>query len=183
MKTEIETRFLEINKEDLISKLQALKAVNMGEVKLDEIIFYDKDLKCLENNSFVRLRKKNDKIVLTYKKNKAQGIDTAREIEFEVSDMDEAKQFIEVMGLIAYRVVEKYRHTFEIDGVTLDIDTWPKIPVYVEFESDSIEKMKSVANKLGLVWEDRFDGDAKYVFKHYGFDFDNIRTVTFDKFE
>ncbi|MFA6430583.1 MAG: class IV adenylate cyclase [Candidatus Paceibacterota bacterium] len=183
MKTEIETRFLDINKEDLILKLREFGAVDMGEIKLDEVIFYDKEMNSLKENSFTRLRKKGEKITLTYKKNKEQLVDSAREIEFGVSDFFGAKSFLEAIGLIAYRVVEKYRHTFELGGVTLDIDTWPKIPPYVELEGDSVDSLKSVAQKLGLAWESRFDQDARFVFKRYGYDFDNIRTVTFDKFE
>lgn len=184
MKTEIETRFLDINKESLIQKLKDFGAIDKGEVLLKEIIFYDKELKSLENNIFVRLRKKGDKIFLTHKtKIKDDTIDSAKEIEFEVSNFEATKQFIEAMDWIAYRTVEKYRHTFELDGVTLDIDTWPRIPVYVELEGDSVEALQKVAEKLNLDWGQRFDKDPRFVFVHYGYDFDSIRTVTFDKFE
>ena len=44
MKTEIETRFLDIDKNDLISKLLSLHAIDSGETLLNDIIFYDKDL-------------------------------------------------------------------------------------------------------------------------------------------
>ena len=81
------------------------------------------------------------------------------------------------------KTVEKYRHTFELDGVVVDIDTWPKIPVFVELEGNSVDDLKLVAQKLGLIWENRFDGDPRFVYKKYGFDFDKIRTVTFNKFE
>jgi adenylate cyclase class 2 len=183
MKTEIETRFLEIDKEKMINMLKSIGAIDKGEIMMNEIIFYDKDLKSLENNTFCRLRKKGDKITLTYKSNAHQQTDSAKEIEFQVLDFKEPKLFLEAMGMIAYRTVEKYRHTFELNGTTLDIDTWPKIPTYIELEGDSIEILKSIAQKLDLNWDDRFDGDARFVYKKYGFDFDNIRTVTFDKFE
>jgi adenylate cyclase class 2 len=183
MSTEIETRFLEVDKDGLILKLQSMNAVDKGEVKLHEIIFYGKDLLWMNENKFIRLRKKNDSVKLTFKSNKEQKVDTAQEIEFTVSSMDDAKSFLEAIGLVQYRVVEKYRHTFILDGVTLDIDTWPKIPVYVELEGDSVESLKGVAHKLGFDWDNRFDPDPRYVFKKYGFDFDNIRTVTFDIFK
>ena len=183
MKTEIETRFLEIDKPALIKKLVALKAVDKGEIELNEIIFYDKDLKWLEEKRLVKLRKKNDSVKLIYKNNKEQKVDSAKEIEFDVSSLEDAKALLEAIGLVAYRIVEKYRHSFVLDGVTLDIDTWPKIPVYVELEGDSVEALQKVAQKLGLVWDNRFDGDPRFVYKKYGFDFDKIRTVTFDRFE
>jgi adenylate cyclase class 2 len=183
MNTEIETRFLDINKDELIQKLKSLNAKDLGEKKLDEIIFYDDKEKCLREKYFVRLRKKGDKTFMTYKSNAKQEVDSAKEIEFEVSSFENAKLFLETIGWPAYRIVEKYRHTFELDDVTLDIDTWPQIPPYVEVEGSSVDALKAVASKIGLDWEKRFDQDARFVFKHYGHDFDNIKTVTFDKFE
>jgi len=183
MKTEIETRFLDVHKAEIITKLKRLGAVDKGEEKLHEIIFYDNNLTWLAEHTFVRLRKNNHGVTLTFKQNKEQKVDSAQEIEFEVSDMEEAKSFLQAIGLTAYRIVEKYRHTFTLDTVTIDIDTWSKIPVYVELEGGTVEDLKSVSRKLGLTWENRFDGDARFVYKKYGFDFDAMRTVTFDRFE
>jgi adenylate cyclase class 2 len=174
MKTEIETRFLDIGK---------LNALDHGEKKLDEIIFYDKELTWQKLCKLVRLRKNGDTIKLTFKNNKEQTTTSAKEIEFEVPQFTEAKEFLEAVGLVAYRTIEKYQHSFTLDGVTIDIDTWPKIPVYAELEGDSIESLMAVAEKLGLSWENRFDGDARFVYKKYGFDFDIIRTATFAHFE
>ena len=93
MKTEIETRFLEIDKMRLILKLTKLKAVDLGEVKLSEVIFYDQDLNWLKDNKLVKLRKDNNIVKLIYKNNKEQKTDSAKEIEFDVSNMDKAKEF------------------------------------------------------------------------------------------
>lgn len=183
MKTEFETRFLDINKEDLISKLKLLGAIDKGEVKLNEIIFYDKDLKWLDEHKLVKLRKKNNTIKLIFKSNKEQTADSAKEIEFEVPNFTETKDFLEAIGLVAYRIVEKYRHTFEFQNIILDIDTWPKIPTYVEFEGNSVDELQEAAKTLGFDWESRFDGDPRFVYKKYGFDFDNIKIVTFDEFK
>lgn len=183
MKTEFETRFLDINKKDFIAKLETLGATDKGEVKLDEIIFYDKDLKWLEEHKFVRLRKENNIIKLTFKSNKEQTADSAREVEFTVPNFDEPKDFLEAIGLVAYRVVEKYRHTFELKNVTLGIDTWPKISTYVELEGDSVDDLKLVTSIIGFDWDKRFDGDARFVYKKYGYDFDNLKIVTFKEFK
>jgi adenylate cyclase class 2 len=183
MKTEIETRFLDIDKKLIIELLHSLGATDKGDVKLDEIIFYDTGNRWKNENKFVKIRNNGKVIKLIYKENSNKTIDGAHEIEFEVSDVSAAKAFVEALGLVAYRTVEKYRHTFVLDGVTLDIDTWPKIPVYVELEGESVSAIRDVAEKLGFIWENRFDGDPRFVFKKYGFDFDNIHTVTFSKFE
>jgi len=182
MEKEIETRFLEIDKEELIKKLISLGALDKGEEKLDEIIFHAADGSWLGKRKFVRIRKTKDKIKLSYKENVAQTVDSARELELEVSDMGKCSQFLEKVGLKAMRRLEKYRHTFQLDNVTFDIDTWPKIPTYVELEGPSVESLKNACEKIGFDWEKRFDGDAREVFKKYGFDLDKITVVTFSEF-
>jgi adenylate cyclase, class 2 len=183
METEFETRFLDINKEQLISQIILKGGTDKGEFKTQEIIFYDAELHWLKGNQFIRLREKNNIKTLTYKKHIGHGVDSAREIEFVISDMDKAKEFLEQLGYIAYRIVEKIRHSLELDNVIIDIDTWPKIPTYVELEGDSVDELKKVSKKLDLNWEDRFDKDPRFVYQHYGYDFDKLRSVTFDKFE
>jgi adenylate cyclase class 2 len=183
MKIEIETRFLEIDKAALISKLKELGAVDKGEIMMNDIIFYDQDLKWQKENKIVRLRKKGNITTLTFKENKEQTVDSAKETEFIVSSLEDAKFFLSAVGLRMYRTVEKYRHNFLLDGVTVDIDTWPKIPTYVELEGESVQALENMAQKLGLVWENRFDGDPRFVYKKYGIDLDKITIVTFDKFE
>lgn len=180
MEKEIETRFLGIDKGALTKRLQELGAIDLGESKLDEIIFYDQDKTW--QNKFVRLRRKGGKIELTYKERSGQGVDTAEEIELEVSDMEKCTHLFQHIGLVVHRELEKYRHSFRLGEVMLDIDTWPKIPTYVEVEGPSVEALQRVCLKLGLDWEKRFDGDAREVFKHYGHDLNKIATVTFAKF-
>lgn len=183
MQTEIETRFLEIDKSELIKKLMTLGAVDRGEEKLEEIIFYDKNLSWQGKGRFVRLRKTRSKVKLTYKNNAEQTIDSAREIELEVSDIDKCTDFFHQIGLKAIRQIEKYRHTFQLGDVIIDIDRWPKIPIYVEIEGSSIDSLKDICQQLGFDWEKRFDGDAREVFKHYGYNMDDISVITFSNFK
>lgn len=183
MEKEIETRFLEIDKDELVKKLVSLGALNKGEEKLEEIIFHAADGSWIGKRKFVRLRKTKDKIKLIYKENVEQTADSAREIELEVSDLDKCSQFFEKIGLKTIRRLEKYRHTFKFGDATVDIDKWPKIPIYVEVEGPSVESLKNVCRKIGLDWEKRFDGDAREVFRKYGYDLDNILVITFSEFK
>lgn len=183
MQKEIETRFLDINKDELVKKLVSLGAVDKGEEKLEEIIFHAADGSWIGKRKFVRLRKTKDRIKLTYKENVEQTINSAREIELEVSDLDKCSKFFEKVGLKEIRKLEKYRHTFELDDVVVDIDRWPKIPAYMEIEGPTIESLKNFCHKLGFDWGKRFDGDAREVFRHYGYDLDKIDVITFSKFK
>ena len=183
MEKEIETRFLEVDKDEIIKKFISAGAIDKGEEKFEEMIFYPVDMSWTGKGKFVRLRKTKDKIKLTYKENIEQTVDSAREIELEVSDLEKCRQFFEKVGLKVIRQLEKYRHTFELGGVSIDIDSWPKIPAYVEIEGPTVESLKSFCNQLGFDWEKRFDGDAMQVFKHYGFDLGKISVITFSEFK
>lgn len=183
MQEEIETRFLEINKDELVKKLVLLGALDEGEEKLEETIFHAADGSWMGKHKFARLRKTKDKIKLTYKENVEQTVNSAREIEFEVSDLDKCSKFLEKVGLKEMRKLEKYRHTFKLDDVIVDIDRRPKISAYMEIEGPSIESLKNFCDKLGFDWEKRFDGDAREVFRHYGYDIDKIAVITFKEFK
>lgn len=184
MKKEIETRFLEINKEEIVKKLIFLGSVDFGLKKLEDFIFEKIDENIpLANDGCVRLRKIGDEIKLTYKERINQSVDGSFETEFKVSDFPSCEIFLKKMDLKNVRKLEKWRHSFKLNDSLIDIDTWPKIPTYIEIEGPSIESVKNVSMLLGLDWEKRFDGDAREVFRHYGYDLDKISSVSFNGFE
>jgi adenylate cyclase class 2 len=181
---EIECRFLEINKEDLISRLRKLGAHDEGEVMLEEIIVYDHEFKWTDERRFVRLRKIGDKVKLSYKEHISHTVDGAYEIEFEVSDFKKAELFLKKIGLVAYRHQQKYRHSFNLNGVIFDIDTWPRIPAYVEIEGESEDTLKKAAEKVGFDWKNVVFHDARWVIENkYKIPVGKMRWFTFDRFE
>lgn len=184
MNKEIEARFLDIDKQKLANKLAELGALDKGDAVLTEIIFYDKENKWPDEGRFVRIRSTNGVTRLTYKHNKAQTVDSAREIEFIVPDTHTTEQFLKGIGLVAFRYQEKKRHTFELSGVTIDIDTWPKVPTYAEFEGPSEEAIRAVAVKLGFDWADAVFDDARTIIQDlYGIPMGAMRWFTFEKIE
>lgn len=184
MNKEIEARFLDIDKQKLTDKLAAIGATDKGEATLAEIIFYDQENKWSDEGRFVRVRSAGNTTKLTYKHNQAQTIDGVREIEFPVPDAKLVEQFLEAIGLVAFRRQEKKRHTFEKDGVTIDIDTWPKVPTYVELEGPSEEAIKSVAQALEFKWEDAVFDDARAVIQgRYEIPVGSLKWFTFERVE
>ncbi len=183
-KIELEARFLEIDKNDLISRLEKLGAKDEGENFLNEIIFYDKDFLWKESNEFVKLRSNGKNITLTYKKRVHEEIDGTEEIEVEVSGFEDTKKILEKSGLVVGRYQEKKRHTFVFNGVCVDIDTWPKVPTYVEIEGDSEEEIKKVSLELGFDWEKVVLKPPRKIIEGYlGFSLLDKKFFTFDKIE
>ena len=181
---EIECRFLEINKELLIKKLGELNAEDKGNFLLEETIIYDPNLKWIDERRLLRLRKSGNKITLSYKEHQEHTIDGTYEIEFGIDDYKKAELLFEKVGLRPYRHQQKYRHTFKLNGVTFDIDTWPKIPTYVELEGESEIEIREAAEAVGYNWKDAVFHNARWVIENkYNIPVGKMKWFTFDRFE
>jgi adenylate cyclase, class 2 len=181
---EIECRFLEVDKKALIKRLRELKAKNRGEKLLEEKVLYMTDKKWKHGLGFIRIRKSGEEITLTYKEHRKHTVDGAFEIEFGIDDYKKAELFLETIGWGNGREQQKKRHTFVLDGVTIDIDTWPRIPPYVELEGKNETKLKKVAKKLGFDWKEAEFHNARWVIENvYNIPVGEMKYFTFDRFE
>ena len=72
------------------------------------------------------------------------------------------------LGLGVVRERKKHRTSFVDGNVRIDIDTYPKIPTFLEIEADSKEKIFSMAEKLGFSKKDCLDWHSDKLFEHYG---------------
>lgn len=186
---EIEVRFREIDPVRIKAVLVELGFSDKGEDFFTEIIFYDKGLEWVKDRKittqYVRLRKTKHGIRLTYKKQR-QDVETAEatEIEFTVSDIEAAKEFLETLGLIACRTQEKKRHSFSKGEVMVDIDTWPQVPTYLEIEGSSEELLMETADSLGLDWKNvTWENAGNLIEKYYGLEVSKMKYYCFDKIE
>jgi adenylate cyclase class 2 len=178
---EIEVRFLEIDKEALISRLKALGAEDI----LEEKIIYDKELTWNGSvRKMLRLRTQKGKTKLAYKYREGMSAEGTEEIEFEISDADSAEALLERLGYVLFREQQKRRHTFRLGEVIVDIDTWPKIPPYVELEGPSVESLMQAAESLELDWNTVEMRDPKTVIEEvYKVPLRDMRWFTFGRFE
>jgi adenylate cyclase, class 2 len=186
---EIEVRFREIDTQGIQGKLMALGFEDCGEDLFLEVIFFDKELTWVAQRKtvsrYVRLRRTKKGVILTYK-NHRQDIDTAeaQEIEFQVSNLESARDFLQEMGLVAYRTQEKKRHKFTKGNVVIDIDTWPQIPTYIEIEGTNEDEIKSVVEQLDLEWKNvTWENAGNLIEKYYGLMVSKMKFYTFDKVE
>ena len=181
---EIEAKFLEIDKDELIKKLLELGAEDKGEELITQQVFHDPEKKWYAKKKFCRIRTTGKGIFFTYKHVQANTATGTVEIEFPLSDPEKMKTFLEHMGLVMDRNDEKRRHKFMLGEVIVDIDTWPTIPTYVELEGPTEEAIKDVANKLGFDWSKAVFGTADTVIREvYKLDLSKVRLFTFQKIE
>ncbi len=142
-------------------------------------------------NKWVRLRSTNGKTTITIKhilnpkiqKENEDGIQKVMETEMEVLSIEEGNSILEQLGFSYRNYQEKQRATYSIDGVEVDIDTWPLIPTYAEIENDSEELIRAIINKLGLQNHEIKSCNAAKVCEKYGIDLYKYRTLKFDEKE
>lgn len=182
---EIEVRFLEIDKNALINKLISLGAEDFGEDLLSDTIYYDKALAWQEDgNKHVRLRQNKKGAKVTYKNHFEHSATGTIEYEISVDNPDITHLLLEAVGLEAYRKQEKKRHSLKLDEVMFDIDTWPRMPTYVELEGPSEDALKIAAEKVGLSWEKViFENPRTVIEKYYNIPVGHMKYFTFDRFE
>jgi adenylate cyclase class 2 len=76
------------------------------------------------------------------------------EIEFEVSDFNKAQQFLEALGYQVVFIYEKYRTTFQLDGMEIVVDEMP-FGDFTEIEGPDADQIQRLAEKLHLEWSAR----------------------------
>lgn len=147
MKTEYEIRVLEINKEEIVNKLEKLGAIKKGEFKQKRYVY---DLVPKQKGKWIRLRTNGKITTLTYKNIISNTIDGTKEIELEVEDFEKANEFLEKIGFKNRSYQENKRIQYVLDDVEIDIDSWPMIPTYLEIEGKSERDIMSIKNKLDM---------------------------------
>lgn len=182
---EIEVRFLDIDKNALVKKLRSLKARDLGDDFLSELIFYDKAGKWQDKEKkFVRIRKTKAGVFMAFKHNQEDTATGTTEIEIQVSDFQKTKEFLEAVGLSPFREQEKKRRTFRLGDVTIDIDTWPSVPTYVELEGPNEAALKAAAEKLCFNWSNAVFESPRFVIeKYYKIPVSKLHFFTFQKIE
>lgn len=162
MKLEIEATFLEINKDELRAKLRAAGAkLVQPEILMRRIVFD------ISKHAFARVRDEGNRIVLTYKNHHNNTLTGTEEINVEVSDYDDTIAILKASGLHAKSDEDSYRESWELDGVEIDIDTWPWIPSYVEIEGATPTAVEAISAKLGFNMQNAIIGSVDEVYKLY----------------
>ena len=95
MKKEIELRVYDIDKEELIKKIEKLNGKFINNY---EQIRYVYDFNPVKENKWIRLRTDGFKTTLTIKEYTSSKIDGVKELEIEVSDMEKTNLILEELG-------------------------------------------------------------------------------------
>ena len=164
MHNEIEARLLDVDVKSFIKKLDANNATKVGDWLQIRNCY---DFNPVQENSWIRLRTNGEETTLTIKEIKSKNIDGTKESEIVVSDFNTTDEMLNKMGYYARSKQENRRIRYMLDNVEIDIDFWPHIPTYVEFEAGSEQDIKNVCAKLGLDFNSLTTMDVCSIYDHY----------------
>lgn len=150
---ETEAKFYVRDLDRIKSRLVELDAHLTAERVLETNIRFDLPGTPLRAEGRVLRLRRDTQARLTYKSasDSAQGVLSREEIEFVVEDFEKAKRFLEALGYQKLVYYEKYRTTYELDGMLIMLDELP-YGNFVEIEGETIESIQSAADKLNLDW-------------------------------
>ncbi len=66
------------------------------------------------------------------------------------------------------------------NNIEIDIDSWPKIPTYIELEGNSKEDIIALVKVLGYKEEDIITYGVKKIYEHYGLNIDAFKELKFE---
>lgn len=164
MKTEFEVKFVNVDHDEIRSKLKDLGAKLEQPMRLmKRAIIETEELKA--KNAFIRVRDEGDKVTLTYKQFQELSVDGAKEHEIVVSDFITTVDLLSSAGLPYHSLQESKRETWKLDDAEIVLDEWPWLNPYIEIEGSSEKHVKEVTIMLGLSWYEAVFGDVMAAYR------------------
>lgn len=164
--TEIELKVLNINKKEIIKKLEKLGAKIISDEQQINTIYDDKKgtISSLNTRSYMRIRETNDKIrrleksTFTFKKLITDnGIRKSEEINVSIDSKDNLEKILSYLGFYKKHMGKKHRISYELENIRFDIDEWDKETYpypYLEIESDDEIAIQKIIKTLNIKEED-----------------------------
>ena len=150
---ELELKFLEVDRDDIVRRLEEVGARLTVDDVLRTIYFDFADGRIRNSHEVFRLRTFGDKIELCRKVNMRleDGCKVYDELETHVSDFDDAVELIESLGFVKGLYFEKKRTEYVLaDGSKFEIDEFPGIPVMLEIEALNRERINELVEEFNL---------------------------------
>lgn len=168
METEIESKFLDINKDEIRSLLEKNGGKLIHEERfMKRKVFDYPDNRLQKIGGWVRVRDEGDIITFSYKQLIDRTIEGTKEITVNVDDFDKTCDLLISIGLDSKAYQETKRERWDLDGVEVTIDTWPWIPTFLELEGKDEEELKLVAKKLNIDYTKALHGSVEIAYQKY----------------
>jgi predicted adenylyl cyclase CyaB len=170
---ELEVKVIGIDRGKVEVKLGFLGASKTFEGDIETVFFDFPGSPIASANNLLRLRKKGDKIELTFKKFIADDSAKVRdEYEVLVGDFETMYSILESIGLVAIQRMKKHRISYALKGgVRVDLDRYTgefsHIPDLMEMEAGDTASLHSHLKLLGFKPEDGKPWTTFDLIEHY----------------
>ncbi len=176
MNSEYEVRMLNIDTDKFIEKIESLSAIYVNQYFQKRYIY---DFNPKIENKWIRLRTDGYKTTLAIKEYQSVDVGGTKEVEIEVSDIEKTNEILNQLGYFKRSVQENKRIRYMLNDVEIDIDTWPHLNTYVEFEGKSKEAVFSLLKLLGIEEDDVTTMDAQDIYLANGYTLDDLNDLKF----
>ncbi|SHF84611.1 class IV adenylate cyclase [Streptoalloteichus hindustanus] len=176
MPIEHEAKILDIDADAMERLILDKGGQKLGERFLRRHVY---DITPGDRSRWIRLRDTGDETTLSVKQITSDAIDGTHEIEVGVDDFATTHALLEALGFTAKSYQENRRTSFVLDGAQVEIDTWPRIPPYLEIEAGSTDEVVRVAGLLGHSEADLTGENTIKIYAGYGIDLNTIPELRF----
>jgi adenylate cyclase class 2 len=173
--TEFEGRVLDVDAAAVRAAIEVAGGRLVGEFRQRRYVY---DVPGTERR-WIRLRSDGTACSLAVKEIVAETVDGTRELEVAVDDFDRCAELLELMGFVATAYQENHRTRFVLGDVTLDLDQWPGIPLYLEIEGPEAASVTAVLARLGLPESALTFANVADIYAAHGIDINAIPRLTF----
>lgn len=175
---EHEAKVLNINIEEIRTKLQALNATKIGDFNFKRHVF---DTIPSTPNRWVRLRSDGHETTLTIKEIATNTIDGTHEWETKVDDFDTMLTILSKIGIESRGYQENTREEYKLEGAQVVIDCWPKLQPYIEIEAKDTAEVIRIAELLGYGEDQLVADNTSALYEAIGIDLKDVAELKFDK--
>ena len=173
---EYEAKIYDVIPADIVAKLARLGAKEIGSYNFRRYVF---DTIPATPNRWVRLRSDGQHATLTVKEITAEAIDGTHEWEVEVSDLETTLEILAKIGIKPRGYQENKRQEYNLGGVQVVIDYWPKLKPYIEIEGNSAKEVINTAKLLGYAEDDLTTKNTTELYQDIGIDIEKMLELTF----
>ena len=175
---EFEAKVLNINRENILEKLNRLGAVKIKDYSFRRYVF---DTIPKQDSRWIRLRSDGTETTLTVKEINNDKIDGTHEWEMKVSDIDTALKILEKIGIQPRGYQENLRTEYKINNVEVSIDTWPYLEPYIEIEGKDKNEVVNTARLLGFNESELTSVNTEKLYKDMGMNLKKINKLQFEE--
>lgn len=161
-KIEYEARILNIDLIEFSKKLEMLGATKENDYDYKRYVY---NMNPPVYEKWIRLRTNGKKTTLTIKEITNYSISGTKEKEIVVSDFEMTNEILKELGYTAKSYQENKRTRYHLNGVEIDVDSWPLIPPYIEIEGSSEQEVIHTAEILGYAKENLVTLDVENIFR------------------